>query len=219
MLNRADTTASTQAIPQAAPTGTASPASTPLTRPAGKLAVAAAILAAIVTLSVYGPEAGIPLYDSYKALLFLHVTIALITFGSTFAMPVLQPMAARGGVVTLRLALKFAQQLERAIITPGSFLVIATGVGLLLSDQTGYRNDVPAWLVISLAWVLGALVLAHGVQGPNLRRAVQILEDVPDTGPMPRELAPIAKRMKVTGQLLSLSTLGLMFLMIWKPGA
>lgn len=182
-----------------------------------KLVAGAAVVAAAIGLPLYGPDAGLNAYDIYKALVFVHVTVALIAFGSTFAIPVLQSIAARGGVATLRMGLKVSEALERIIVAPGSFIVIATGIGLMLSDMTGYRDNTPTWLIVAMAWVAVALVLANGVQGPNLKKAIRLLEDTPADGPMPAALGPIAGRLKIVGQLLSLSTVGVMFLMIWKP--
>lgn len=182
-----------------------------------KILLGAALLAATIGLPLYGPDAGLDAYDIYKGLVFVHVTAALVAFGSTFAIPVLQPMAARGGVATLRMALKVSERLERLIVAPGSVVVVASGIGLMLSDMTGYRDDPPLWLLVAIGWVILALVLANAVQGPALRRAIAVLDDSPDDEPMPAALGPIAGRLKFVGQLLSISTLAVMFLMIWKP--
>ncbi len=177
-----------------------------------------ALFGGLTGLAAYGPDFGVPAFETYKALLFVHIAAALVTFGSTFAIPVLQPLAARGGVRTLRLALEFAEQLESKVVTPGSFLVRATGVAMIFSGQTGYSESLPLWLIAAMAWALGTGVLAQAVQAPNARKARAILEGVPEGEPFPQELAPIAKRMRITGQLLAFSTLGIMFLMVWKPG-
>lgn len=177
----------------------------------------AAIVAAALGLPLYGPDAGLNAYDIYRGLVFVHVTAALVAFGSTFAIPVLQPIAALGGVVTLRMALNVSERLERVIVGPGSIVVVATGVGLMLSDMTGYRDDPPVWLLVAIGWVIATLVLANGVQGPTLRRAIALLENAPDDEPIPAALGPIAGRLKLVGQLLALSTIGVLFLMIWKP--
>ncbi len=178
----------------------------------------AALFGGLIGLAVWGPDVGIPMFETYKALLFVHIAAALVTFGSTFAIPILQPLAARGGVRTLRLALEFAEQLESRVVAPGSFLVIATGVAMIFSDQTGYSEDLPAWLIAAMAWALSVGILAQTVQAPNARKARALLEKVPDGDPVPQELAPIARRMRITGQALAFSTIGIMFLMVWKPG-
>lgn len=174
-------------------------------------------LAVCAALARFGDAAGLAVFDVYRGLLFAHITVAVVTFGSTFALPVLQPMAARNGLPTLRFALEFARRLDEVIVTPGSALVIATGAGLLLSDVTGYRHDPPAWLLVGIGWVAVAAVLANGVQAPNLRRALRILDDTPPGTPPPAELASVARRMKLTGNLLAMSTVAILFLMVWKP--
>lgn len=177
----------------------------------------AAIVATLVGFGRYGPDLGVAPLDTYRALLFVHITAAVVALGSTFALPVLQPIGARGGIPSLRLVLRFAEQLEKRVVTPGSMLVIGSGVGLILTDATGYRAHLPGWLVIAIAWVAFATIVATTVQGPGLRRALAILDGVPDEGSAPPELGPVAARMKLTGRLLSLSTIGILFLMAWKP--
>ena len=182
-----------------------------------KLFLGAAVFASAIALPLYGPDAGFNAYDIYRALVFVHVTAALVAFGSTFAIPVLQPLAARGGVVTLRMALKFSESLERLIIAPGSLVVIASGVGLMFSDMTGYRHDPPLWLLIAIGWVVVVLALAIGVNGPATRRAIVMLEATPGDGPLPPALGSITRRVTIVGQVMSLSVIAVLFLMVWKP--
>ncbi len=182
-----------------------------------KLFLGVAVFAGAIALPLYGPAAGLNAYDIYKALVFVHVTAALVAFGSTFAIPVLQPLAARGGVVTLRMALKFSESLERLIIAPGSLVVIASGVGLMFSDMTGYDDNPPLWLLIAIGWVVAVLALAIGVNGPATRRAIAMLEATPDDGPLPPTLGSITRKVTIVGQVMSLSVIAVLFLMIWKP--
>ncbi len=156
-------------------------------------------------------------WDSYKALVFLHVAAVVIALGSTFALPVLQPMAARQGIPTLRFALHFSHRLEQMIVGPGSAIALLTGIALIFNDRTGYKDDFPTWLLVSVVWFVAAAVVANTFQARNVRRAIEIVDATPDEGPPPPDLAPLAKRMKLTGQLLALSTIGVMFLMVWKP--
>lgn len=213
VAHRATATKPIQQVPAAESAGTHWPG-----RAVAVLALAA-LFGGVVLAAVAGPDLGLSTFKTYKALLFLHVTTALVTFGSTFAIPVFQPLAARNGVSGLRLALRFIETLEKRVVTPGSMVVVATGLGLLLSEQTGYRDSPPAWLVAGIVWVAAAAVLANAVQGPTLRRGLRLLDEVADGDAPPAELGALALRLKIVGQLLALSTVGILFLMIWKPGA
>ncbi|NUQ55608.1 MAG: hypothetical protein HUU14_06975, partial [Dehalococcoidia bacterium] len=132
--------------------------------------------------------------------------------------PVLMPLAGRGGVATLRVALHFAEQLEEKIVVPGSLLVAATGGGLILSDVSGYQDDLPAWIVVSIALWVAAAVIAFTVQNPAVKRALAVLEGAADNGPVPQAMGPIAGRLDRVGKVLALLAILSLFLMTWRPG-
>jgi uncharacterized membrane protein len=156
-------------------------------------------------------------WDAYKALVFLHVAAIVIALGSTFALPVLQPMAAHQGIPALRFALRFTHRLEQVIVGPGSGIALLTGIALIFNDRTGYKDDFPTWLLISAVWFVVAAVVANTFQARNVRRAIELVEATPDAGPPPAELGPEAKRKQLTGQLLAHSTIGIKYLMVGKP--
>ncbi len=156
-------------------------------------------------------------WDWYRALLFVHVASVVVALGATFALPLLQPMGARGGVRTLRFVLEFTHRLETRIVGPGSGIAFLSGLALIFNDRTGYSDDMPLWLTVAVAWFLVAAVVANVFQAPNLKKAIMLLDAVPDEGPMPRGLGPLASRMRITGQMLSVSTIGVLLLMVWKP--
>lgn len=206
--------ASAEAHPAAA---RPAPGIIPALRRLQPVAVLAALSAALVAFGRYGTSVGLSELEAYKALRFVHITVALVALGSTFAIPILQPMAARSGVAGLRLAMRFTDQLENRLVTPGAILVIASGVGLILSDITGYRSDLPVWLIVGMAWVAIVFGVAAGIQAPARRRAIAILEETPDSGPPPAALMPIARRLEAIGMFLGFSTLAVLFLMAWRP--
>ncbi|HNM78284.1 MAG TPA: hypothetical protein PKI89_07970, partial [Tepidiformaceae bacterium] len=69
--------------------------------------------------------------DGYEIQIFLHITIAIIAFGVTFALPFLQAWSEKRGVGATRMALEFGQHLEKIVIVPGSVLVALVGIGLI----------------------------------------------------------------------------------------
>lgn len=179
--------------------------------------VVLALSAGAVAFGEWGANLGFSELNAYKILRLLHIVVAVVAFGSTFGLPVLMPLAGRGGVATLRLALQFQEQLEAKIVVPGSLLVAATGGGLILSDVSGYQDDLPAWIIIALGLWVAAAVVAMAVQSPATRRALEILENAEDDGPMPDAIGPIAGRLSKVGMLLGLSAIASLFLMTWRP--
>lgn len=179
--------------------------------------VVLALSAGAVAFGEWGADLGFSELNAYKILRLLHIVVAVVAFGSTFGLPVLMPLAGRGGVATLRVALHFAEALEKKIVVPGSLLVAATGGGLILSDVSGYQDALPAWIIIALALWLAAAVVAMTVQNPAVRRALEVLETADDNGPVPEAIGPIAARLDLVGKLLGLSAIASLFLMTWRP--
>lgn len=81
------------------------------------------------------------------------------------------------------------------------------------------------WLVASVVWFVGALVFSTVFQMPNsarFARAVAAGAAAPATGGFPeppREVATLSRRLQVRGALLTISTIGILVLMVWQPGA
>lgn len=182
------------------------------------MVAALALSAAALPFGEWGADLGLSELNVYKVLRLVHVVVAVVAFGSTFGIPVLMPLAGRGGVATLRVALHFAEQLEEKIVVPGSLLVAATGGGLILSDVSGYQDDLPAWIVVSIALWVAAAVIAFTVQNPAVKRALAVLEGAADNGPVPQAMGPIAGRLDRVGKVLALLAILSLFLMTWRPG-
>ena len=156
--------------------------------------------------------------NSYRLELFLHVATVIVALGVTFVYPFLQGFAERQGVAATRFALKFSEYLEKFVVLPGAVLLFIFGGLLIGNDQTGYKDDMPTWLIISIIWFIAALAIAVFVQRRNVKRAIASLEGVPDSAPLPDGYKPIAMQMQIVGGLLGLSVIAIAFLMVWKPG-
>ncbi|MBI2766902.1 MAG: DUF2269 family protein [Chloroflexi bacterium] len=156
--------------------------------------------------------------NSYKLLLFLHIIAVVIALGVTFVYPLLQGFAERQGVGATRFMLRFSRRLESMVVLPGAALVFLFGLGLIFNDQTGYKDDMPAWLTFAMTWYIAAVAVAVFVQRRNVGKALATLEGVPDTGTLPAEYTAVAKQLQIVGGLLGLSVVAIAFLMVWKPG-
>ncbi|OAI41132.1 hypothetical protein AYO38_04415 [bacterium SCGC AG-212-C10] len=155
---------------------------------------------------------------AYKIQLFLHVLAVVVGMGSTFALPFLQAFAERQGVAATRFAMQFSRRLENMVIVPGAILLFLFGLGLIFDDTTGYKDDMPGWLMIAVAWYIVVFIVAATVQRKNVTDAMRVLDSTPDGPTLPAEYVAVSKRIQMVGGLLGLSIVGIAFLMVYKPG-
>ena len=156
---------------------------------------------------------------SFKILLFLHIVAVIVGLGVTFVYPFLQAFSERRGTGAIRLALQFGKQLEDRVVWPGAALVLLFGIGLIFSDQTGYKDNMPGWLSAAIAIYVLALIVAWFVQRRNVKNALAALDGVPDDAPLPAAYVAVGKRLQMVGGMLGLAIVVITFLMVYKPGA
>lgn len=155
--------------------------------------------------------------NTFKLLLFLHVATVIVILGPTFTFPFLDGLANRKGVGATRFVHQFEERLETIWIRPGAVVLFLFGVGMILKEKD-LREDMPAWLMVAIAWFVVAFFTAWFVQGRNLKQALEALEGVPDDAPLPAAYTTVAKRVQIVGGLLGVSVVAIAFLMLWKPG-
>ena len=151
---------------------------------------------------------------TYRILLSLHIIAVVVGLGVTFAYPFMQAFAERQGVGATRFVLKFMQRMEKMVVAPGAVLVFVFGLGLMFSDVTGYKDDMPAWLMIGIAWYLAVVAVAVFVLRPAVARALTTLDGARDESVLPAAYVPIGKRIQMIGGVLGLDILGIAVLMI-----
>lgn len=156
--------------------------------------------------------------NALKLELFLHVAAVIVAMGVTFVYPFLQGQAERRGTGATRFYLEFSHFLEKFVVIPGAILVFIFGGLLIGNDKLPYKDDMPAWLMVSVVWFLAAFAVAFFVQRKNTLNGIKALEGVPDSAPLPEAYIAIGKRTQMIGGLLGLSVIGIAFLMVWKPG-
>ncbi|MGE5597126.1 MAG: DUF2269 family protein [Hyphomicrobiales bacterium] len=152
---------------------------------------------------------------SYSILLFLHILAVILGLGATFAFPFIQAVGDRNGVVGARLAIRTIKRIEDSFVLPGAVLVFLFGLGLIFNDQTGYDDDMPAWLSIAVVWFIIAFVVAVLVQRRNENRALSILEGTSDGADLPAEYTAVSRQLQMVGGLLAISVIAIAFLMVW----
>ena len=153
--------------------------------------------------------------NSYRILLFLHVAVVIVGFGVIFALPFLQAFAERTSVGATRFTLRFSRRLENFLIYPGGVLALVFGIGLMMNDKTGYKDNMPAWLSIAIVWFLAAEALSVFVMRRTTAQALRSLDGVADDGSFPAAYMALSKRLQMVGGIIALSVVGITFLMVW----
>ena len=153
--------------------------------------------------------------NSYRILVFLHVAVVIVGFGAIFALPFLQAFAERTSVGATRFALRFSRRIENFLIYPGGVLIFVFGIGLIMDDKTGYKDDMPAWLTIAIVWFLAMAALSFFVMRRTTAQALTSLEGVADDGSFPAVYMALSKRLQMVGGIIGLSVVGIAFLMVW----
>lgn len=157
--------------------------------------------------------------DSFDILLFLHIAAVIVALGATFSYPFLQGFAERKGVAATRLVFQAVERIEKFLVFPGGALVFIFGLGLIMTSEApnDYRKEMPAWLTIAIVWYLVTYAAAYFVQRKQIRRAIAVLEGVPDSPDLPAAYVPIGKRIQMVAGLIGVSILGIALLMVLGP--
>jgi uncharacterized membrane protein len=156
--------------------------------------------------------------NSIRIELYLHVIAVIIALGITFSYPFLQAFGERSGVAATRFALRFIHRMETFVVLPGAILLFIFGGLLVGNSNLPYKDDMPAWLIVSIVWFLAAYGVAFFVQRRNVTKAIALLENVPDGPDLPSDYVAVSKQMQMVGGLLGFSVIAIAILMVWKPG-
>jgi uncharacterized membrane protein len=156
----------------------------------------------------------------YQFSLFLHITAVMVGFGSTFALSVAAPLAAKLDPRHLPYVHQLSLTLGRFFATPAIVIVLATGF-YQVSEGNWEFGD--AWLSASFAIVivLGGITGAYFI--PTDRKLKALAErDIAAAGDGPvtmsEEYEQRARLEPVFGPLTGLLLVIAVFLMTVKPG-
>lgn len=152
--------------------------------------------------------------DSSDILIFLHIAAVVVALGATFSYPFMQAFGEKKGVAATRVVLQAGERLENVLVIPGAILVFVFGLGLTFDSHLTYKDKMPAWLTIGIAWYLVAFAVAVLVQRRQVKKAIAALEGVPDGPELPAAYKAIGPRIQMVGGLLGLSIVGIAFLMV-----
>ncbi len=153
--------------------------------------------------------------ESYRILSVLHVLVVIGALGVTFGYPFMQAFAERTSVGATRFALRFMQRLDRMVVYPGLVLSPLLGIGLIFSDATGYKDDMPVWLMIAIAWFLVAAIINVTVVRRAVIDGMTALEGVGDDGSFPPAYLAASKKIQMFSGIVGLSIVGIAVLMVY----
>jgi uncharacterized membrane protein len=156
----------------------------------------------------------------FEVVKFLHVTAVVSAFGVIFAYPVLQRAAERRDPRALPYFWRTVTRVGMAIIAPGAFLILATGIVMVLdSDAFGFAD-----LFVTVGMVAIIVLIAFGPLffTPAERKLVEAAErDIAAAGTGEVRLSEgyraAARRYALVGNVNLLIVVVAIFFMVVKP--
>jgi hypothetical protein len=163
-----------------------------------------------------------PAASLYEVVLAIHIMAVVVTFGVTFAYPIMFAVAARHDPRSVPLVHRIEYTIERMLINPGLALVLLAGI--YLASKGHFWSDFFVQWGLGVVVVIGALVGA--VMIPTAKRAEQIAaRDLAASGDgetqveLSDEYRALVRRLSSVGTLLSLLVLITILFMALHTGA
>jgi hypothetical protein len=155
----------------------------------------------------------------FGILLGFHVAGAIIGLGPAFAFSIIGPAIGKQENPAGSLALmKVMESIEKGMILPILGIVqLGSGIGLIFNrsldvDFFGSHNR---WLLGGILLYALALGLSIGIDAPAMGKLVHKAEK----GEIDEEFGRLVKVTKTLGPVLSVLSVGIIILMVWKPGS
>jgi hypothetical protein len=160
----------------------------------------------------------------YATLKVLHILAVVVAFGTLLPMPVLRRKVfaagpGGGGAGWYPGAL----WLRRRVSEPAFVLVGVLGVWLAVANPNPEMFSL-LWVQLALGLFLFALVVVLGLQGPLARRCVRLVReievvDVADRAAVAKRLSFSVWALEVLTVVSALGLVGMLVLMVIKPGS
>ena len=142
--------------------------------------------------------------SGYKLFLLLHILAVIVAFGPGFIVPILNVRARKVGQGASEVVASLVQGTTMKICAPATALAGIFGFGLIgLSDEIWTFSQ--AWISVALLlWIL-TLALQFGLLAPAEKKAAEGDTDA-------------ARKQSMFTGIQHILLLGLLIVMIWKPG-
>ncbi len=162
----------------------------------------------------------------YKLVLLLHILTAIVGFGAVFLNGLYWRAAERRkgveGVAIAEINYDVSQMAGYFI-----YAVPVLGILLVLMSDKFYEFS-QAWISLSFLLYIVMLGLMHGLLRPNVKKINALMREIaagpPATGagagqpPQVDEIERLGRTAGLTGTILNLIVVVILYLMIWKPG-
>ena len=156
----------------------------------------------------------------FTFLLVLHVFGAVVGLGPTFVFPMIGKTLDTQPPPPAALALmELNHKIEKGMVTPILLVVQSTtGIGMIFNrginnDFFGSRNR---WLTAALGMYLAALIIAMGFVSPGASKLIEMAKGGQAGSPEFMKGVALQKRL---GPVLGILSVGILLLMVWKPGS
>lgn len=150
-----------------------------------------------------------------RLFLFLHVLGAVVALGFSLTYGLWIARGDAGGGERRAFALRTISWIDRRITTPAYVAQLVSGVVLLLLIDASLLRA--AWLELSLGLYALIVVLAMTAYAPAYRRQADLAERLAAGEVDEIEYAEAASRATKLGVTVTVLTVAILFLMVWKP--
>ena len=147
----------------------------------------------------------------YKLLLFLHILSAIAGIGNYMLGGLRAASASKAGGPAAG-AVSDAEMKSGKVADIFIYLIFITAIALILVGDSAEFSDM--WVSLSFLLYIVAVGISHGLMKPSARKARELA--AAGGGP---EMPSIQQRLAIGGTVLNVLSVGLLALMIWKPGA
>ena len=160
----------------------------------------------------------VPAASAYEFVLAVHIMAVVVSFGVTFAYPIMFAVGARTDPRSLPLLHRLEYTITRRLINPG--LVVVLGAGIYLASDGHHWSEFFVQWGFAVVIVIGALV--GSVMIPTSKKAEQAAErDIAAAGDgevvFGEEYQGLVRRLQIVGSTLSVLVLVTILFMVIKP--
>jgi uncharacterized membrane protein len=147
----------------------------------------------------------------YEVLKYVHVLMAIVAVGFNASYAIWLRRAARAPEHRA-FALRGVKVLDDRFANPAYGVLLLTGLIMVLTTPGLHLTTF--WVLVALILYVTTVTLAAGVYTPTLRKQIEALEA---EGPSSERFLALAKRSTVSGIVLGVIVVVIVFLMVTKP--
>jgi uncharacterized membrane protein len=153
----------------------------------------------------------------YDVLLFVHITAVVVAFGPTFAYPFFQTVVERTAPRSVPAMLRAMHTTSRYLVTPGLFVVLASGIYLTVEGWDFGRRFVLAGLAAVVVLITLGATFFDRHEARLIELSGRDVEAAAGEVELSEEYWGVSRRFARVGMAASLLVLVAVFFMTVKP--